>query len=123
VLFKRRQRPPQRQQRQQQAPQRQPRPAAAPQANRSGFYRIEMDMMLKGAFQERQGRRIRQFGVTVNGATRVVTSGDVVDRETYEALVAAGAVRPPQKPPPPQPIQQAPPAGVNTPGGASGQAS
>ena len=30
----------------------------------------------------------------VNGATQLVTSGDVVDAATYNALLAAGAIRP-----------------------------
>jgi hypothetical protein len=50
-------------------------------------------MMLKGSFCKRRKKTVRQFGVTVNGATRLVTSGDMVDRETYEALLAAGAIR------------------------------
>jgi hypothetical protein len=56
------------------------------------FYRIEFEMLKKGAVLQRRGKPIRQFAVTVNMSTRVVTSGEVVDRETYEALVAAGAV-------------------------------
>ena len=32
--------------------------------------------------------------MTVNGATKLVTSGDMVDAATYDALVAAGAIRP-----------------------------
>ncbi len=60
---------------------------------RPQFYQIDLEMMLKGSFCKRRKKTIRQFGVTVNGATRLVTSGDVVDRETYEALLAAGAIR------------------------------
>lgn len=60
---------------------------------RPQFYHIDLEMMLKGSFCKRRKKTIRQFGVTVNGATRLVTSGDVVDRETYEALLAAGAIR------------------------------
>jgi hypothetical protein len=51
-------------------------------------------MMLKGSVYMRRGKPIRQFGVTVGGSTRLVTSGDVVDEETYAALIAAGAIRP-----------------------------
>ena len=58
------------------------------------LYLIEFDMMLKGSIYKRRKGVVRQFGVTVNGATRLVTSGDVVDRETYRALMAAGAIRP-----------------------------
>lgn len=57
------------------------------------LFRIEFDMMLKGSIYKRRKALIRQFGVTVNGSTRLVTSGDLVDRETYKALLAAGAVR------------------------------
>jgi hypothetical protein len=55
---------------------------------------IEFDMMLKGSIYDRPTGRVRQYGITVDGATRVVTSGDYVDRETYDALVKAGAIRP-----------------------------
>jgi hypothetical protein len=58
------------------------------------LFRIDFDMMLKGSINTRRGKPIRQYGVTVNGATRLVTSGDLVDRQAYEALVAAGVVRP-----------------------------
>lgn len=63
-----------------------------PAGQKPAFYRIEFDMMKKGAVLQRRGKPIRQFAVTVNMSTRVVTSGDVVDRDTFEALVAAGAV-------------------------------
>jgi hypothetical protein len=58
------------------------------------LYRIEFEMMLKGSIHKRRKGAVRQFGVTVNGATRLVTSGDVVDQDTYHALLAAGAIRP-----------------------------
>lgn len=61
---------------------------------RQQFYFIDFDMMLKGSICKRRKKTVRQFGVTVNGATRLVTSGDTVDRETYQALLAAGAIRP-----------------------------
>ena len=51
-------------------------------------------MMLKGSIYRRRKEVVRQFGVTVNGSTRLVTSGDTVDLDTYEALLAAGALRP-----------------------------
>jgi hypothetical protein len=60
---------------------------------RQQFFQIDLEMMLKGSFCKRHKKTVRQFGVTVNGATRLVTSGDMVDRETYEALRAAGAIR------------------------------
>jgi len=63
-------------------------------AVRPNLYHIDYDMMLKGSVFLRRGKPIRQFGVTVGGSTRLVTSGDVVDEETYAALIAAGAIRP-----------------------------
>ena len=69
---------------------------ASGQSEIAPFIRIEFDMMRKGHIVERRGRRVRQFLVSVDGATRLVTSGDVVDRATYEALVAAGCVVPPE---------------------------
>lgn len=62
-------------------------------AGQPELYRIDYDTMLKGSIGTRRGKPIRQFGVTIDGATRLITSGDVVDRKTYEALVAVGAVR------------------------------
>jgi hypothetical protein len=59
-----------------------------------GFYQIEFDMLLKGSVSRRKGRDIRQVCVMVEGAPRLVTSGDVVDRKIYDALIAAGAVLP-----------------------------
>lgn len=56
--------------------------------------RIDFDMMLKGSIYKRRKEAVRQYGVTVNGSTRLVTSGDFVDVETYRALLAAGAIRP-----------------------------
>lgn len=63
-----------------------------PGGQKPSFYRIEFDMLKKGALLQRRGKPIRQFAVTVNMSTRVVTSGEVVDRETFDALVAAGAI-------------------------------
>lgn len=57
------------------------------------FYTIDYDMMVKGSIYKRRNGLVRQFGVTVNGSTRLVTSGDTVDRATYRALVQAGALR------------------------------
>jgi len=66
----------------------------APTDVRPQLYRIDDDMMLKGSFCKRGNGQVRQHGVTVNGATRLVTSGDTVDKETYEALLRTGAIRP-----------------------------
>ncbi len=57
-----------------------------------GLHLIEFDMMLKGSLYPRATGQVRQFGVTVRGATHLVTSGDVVDEPTYQALVDAGVI-------------------------------
>lgn len=57
-------------------------------------FEIRFDDMLKGNYAMRNGERIRQFCVYVDGASRLVTSGDVVDQTTCEALIEAGAVEP-----------------------------
>lgn len=64
-------------------------------------------MMLKGSIYQRRRGPVRQYGVTVNGSTRLVTSGEWVDEETLHALVAAGVVRPPQNQPLPKSARQA----------------
>jgi hypothetical protein len=61
---------------------------------RQQLFHIGYDMMLKGSLIQRRRGVVRQFGVTVNGSTRLVTSGDTVDLDTYHALLAAGAIRP-----------------------------
>jgi hypothetical protein len=71
--------------------------------DRPQLYRIDFDMMLKGSVYQRRRAPVRQYGVTVNGSTRLVTSGDLVDEETLYALIAAGAVRAPQSQPLPKP--------------------
>ncbi len=58
-------------------------------------------MMRKGTVLQRRGKTIKQFAVTVNTATRVVTSGDVVDKAIYDALVSAGAIDPAEHDAPP----------------------
>ena len=67
---------------------------ATPADPRPQLYRIDHDMMLKGSICKRRKGPVRQYGVTVNGATRLVTSGDTVDEETYDALLRVGAIRP-----------------------------
>ena len=57
------------------------------------FFPIEFDMMIKGNIVQRKRSTIRQYCVTVNGTSRLVNSGDIVDRKTYDALLAAGAIR------------------------------
>jgi hypothetical protein len=58
---------------------------------------VHIDMLLKGNFYNRPGGRVRQCAVTVDGATRLVTSGEWVDRETYDALIEFQAIRPQDK--------------------------
>ena len=65
-------------------------------------YVITFDMMEKGAKVRRHGRTVRQIAVMVGTRVCLVTSGDTVDRPTYEALIAAGVVRPPKSTVPPQ---------------------
>lgn len=57
-------------------------------------FEVPFERMLKGTVAERDGAPIRQFGVYVDGVVRLVTSGEMVDRETFEALIAAGAIDP-----------------------------
>lgn len=68
--------------------------------DRQQLHRIDFEMMLKGSVYRRRRGTVRQYGVTVNGSTRLVTSGDVVDDDTFHALIVAGAIRPPQAIPP-----------------------
>jgi len=46
--------------------------------------------MMKGNKLVRRGKPIRQAAVVVEGTVRLVTSGDKVNRRTYDALIAAG---------------------------------
>ena len=73
---------------------------SAPKARPSGeaFVRIEYGMMQKGSHVVRRGVETRQYLIMVNGTVHIVNSGDVVDRATYDALVAAGVIAPPRAP-------------------------
>jgi len=67
---------------------------AGPSAPRaSNLYPIDFEMMVKGHVVERRGGKVRQYTVSIGGTSKLVTSGDVVDRQTYEALLAAGAIQ------------------------------
>ena len=55
---------------------------------------IPIDMMLKGNYFDRPRGKVRQCAVTIEGSTRLVTSGDKVDRETYKALLEVKAIKP-----------------------------
>ena len=61
---------------------------------RERLMRLEFEMMLKGSVIERPDGKVRQIGVTVDGSTKVVTSGDLIDSETYKALIQVGAIQP-----------------------------
>ncbi len=71
------------------------RSAAGPEPSPE-YVTITFEMMLKGAVIQRRHAEVRQVGVMVRGSIRLVTSGDTVDRETHEALIAAKIVAPPQ---------------------------
>ena len=58
------------------------------------LFLIQIDMMLKGNTYKRPQGDVRQCAVTVDGATRLVTSGDTVDRVTYDALILAQVIDP-----------------------------
>jgi hypothetical protein len=60
----------------------------------SARHKIEFDMLLKGTLYDRSNGQVRQCAVTVNGATKLVTSGDVVGQDIYDALVEYGAIAP-----------------------------
>ena len=68
---------------------------------------ITFDMFTKGNTFDRRSGSVRQIAVTVDGATRLVTSGDYVNRETYDALVNFEAILPldyiPKRPSPSRP--------------------
>lgn len=58
------------------------------------LYLVAYEHMLKGNKLVRRGKPIRQAAVVVEGTARLVTSGDRVDRRTYEALIIAGILAP-----------------------------
>lgn len=60
--------------------------------DQSDFIEVTFEMMKKGHIIKRGRQTCRQIGVTVDGATRLVTSGDAVDRDTYDALLRAGII-------------------------------
>ena len=56
------------------------------------MYVVAYERMLKGNKLSRRGRPIRQVAVVVHGTVKLITSGDAVDRKTYEALILSGAI-------------------------------
>lgn len=71
------------------------RPAVEPE-----LYVVAYESMLKGNKLFRKGKPIRQVAVVVEGTARLVTSGDRVDRRTFDALIGAGVLPPPGAPRP-----------------------
>lgn len=68
--------------------------AADPEDPAERLMRLDFTMMLRGNIIERPEGKVRQIGVTVDGSTKVVTSGDLIDLKTYKALIQVGAIQP-----------------------------
>ncbi len=77
------------------------------------MYVVAYEKMLKGNKLARRGKPIRQVAVVVNGTVRLVTSGDSVDRKTYEALVLGGVLPAEGTVTPPELIEAEEPQGVD----------
>jgi hypothetical protein len=58
------------------------------------MYVVSYESMLKGNKVLRRGKPIRQVAIVVEGTVKLVTSGDRVDRRTYDALIGAGVLPP-----------------------------
>lgn len=58
------------------------------------LYVVAYENMLKGNKLTRRGRPIRQVAIVVEGTVKLVTSGDRVDRRTYDALIESGVLPP-----------------------------
>lgn len=58
------------------------------------LYVVAYENMLKGNKLIRRGTPIRQAAVVVDGTVKLITSGDKVNRRTYDALIDAGIVAP-----------------------------
>ena len=58
------------------------------------LYVVGYENMMKGNKLTRRGKPIRQVAVVVDGTVKLVTSGDKVDRRTYDALIGAGIIAP-----------------------------
>lgn len=56
------------------------------------LHTVHLDMMQRGTYYDRPSGQVRQCSVTVDGATRLVTSGDTVPQDVFDALVEAGIV-------------------------------
>lgn len=64
----------------------------SPVSGQPEMYVVAYEQMLKGNKLSRRGRPIRQVAVVVHGTVKLITSGDAVDRKTYEALILSGAI-------------------------------
>ena len=69
-------------------------PVAESAAKNERLMRLDFKMMLRGNVIDRPEGKVRQIGITVDGSTKVVTSGDLIDLKTYNALLDAGAIQP-----------------------------
>lgn len=58
------------------------------------MYVVSYENMLKGNKVMRRGKPIRQVAIVVEGTVKLITSGDRVDRRTYDALIGAGVLPP-----------------------------
>ena len=56
------------------------------------LFHITFEMMQKASVIDRGRTSVRQHAVMVGGHIRLVTSGDTVDKKTYDALIEAGVV-------------------------------
>jgi hypothetical protein len=67
---------------------------SVPVKNADGLVRITYEMMKKGSHVTRRGVETRQILVMAGNSVKLVNSGDLVDRETYEALVNMAVIDP-----------------------------
>lgn len=74
------------------------------------LYVVAYENMLKGNKLTRRGRPIRQVAIVVEGTVKLVTSGDRVDRRTYDALIESGVLPPRHREPEaaPAPVEALP---------------
>ena len=64
-------------------------------ATTPSLFLITFEMMQKGSIINRGRTTVRQHAVMVGGHIRLVTSGDTVDKPTFDALIEAGVVEAP----------------------------
>ena len=63
--------------------------------NPSEYIFIADDMMLKGSPGMQNGTPVKRISIVVNGMIQLISTGDTVDRDTFNALLEMGAVCPP----------------------------